>query len=130
MAFEDLGKCITRPAASNLSTSQYCFVNLDSASRVALSSDGGDAIGILQNDPAAIDYEAEVCISGISKVKTGGSFSVGDELSSDSTGRATVSITSDRILGRAVEASTGANQIVACLLGKQLSAQQVSILSV
>lgn len=116
MAYEDPGKNITREAASDLSASQYCFVDLNNAGRVALVADGGQAIGVLQNDPDALGRAACVMISGITKVKVGGALTAGDDVASDSSGRAVTPATGDRILGRVLETATAANQIVAMLL--------------
>lgn len=116
MAYEDPGKMITREASADLSASQYCFVDLDANGRVAVNGDGAQAIGVLQNDPAALGRAAAVMINGITKIKVAGTLTAGDDVSSDSSGRATTPVTGDRILGRVLESSTGANQIVPMLI--------------
>jgi hypothetical protein len=114
MAFEDPGKCISLPATGDLSASQFCFVKLSSGS-IALCSTGQEAIGVLQDDPAASGRVGSICISGISKVKAGGTLTAGQNVGSDSTGRAITPATGGYILGKVLEAAA-ANEIVACLL--------------
>jgi hypothetical protein len=54
MALESNLTCITAEAGSDLSAKQYRFVDMASDAAVdAVSAAGGDAIGVLQNDPAA-----------------------------------------------------------------------------
>lgn len=115
MAYENKGKCITVEAGSDLSASQYCFVDVNSSGQLALPSDGAAAIGVLQNDPAAAGRAGSVLTSGITKIKVAGVLTAGDDVSSDNAGRATTPATGDRVLGRVLESSTGANQIVAML---------------
>lgn len=116
MAYENLGKLIALPAAADLSSSQYCFVTIDSNARVALAGDGADACGVLQDDPSALDRTAQVMVgTGITKVKTGGTVTKGGYMASDSSGRAVDAVSGDKILGEFLEASTGANQYVAAL---------------
>tara|TARA_B100000131_G_scaffold261181_1_gene257252 strand:- start:5509 stop:5898 length:390 start_codon:yes stop_codon:yes gene_type:complete len=62
----------TLKAAADLSSKQYHFVKLASATTVNVCSATTDrAIGILQNDPESGEA-AEICIFGISKVVADG----------------------------------------------------------
>lgn len=88
MAFEEALVCQTYPSAADLSGSQYCFVAIDSAGRVALATEGGRAIGVLQNKPGAIDREARVAVAGTTRVKCGGTIAAGAVVSVGSGGKA------------------------------------------
>ena len=116
MAVENLGKTITIPAAGDLSAKQYRFMSLNSAGRCDVSGDGVNAEGVSQDDPSAIDQPTTVMVGhGITKVEAGASFSVNANLGSDSVGRAISTVTGDYIMGKAMEASTGAGQIIKML---------------
>jgi hypothetical protein len=114
MAFEDLGKCISLEVNADLSASQYCFVKLASG-QAALCGTGQEGIGVLQNDPNAANRAGDIAIDGISKVKAGGTLTAGQNVGSDSTGRAVTPTTGQYILGKVLE-SAATNEIVACLL--------------
>lgn len=69
---------ISLKAGANLSAEQFKFVKLDTSGNVVVASATTDRpIGVLQNTPLA-NEAAEVAISGITKVKAGGSASVGN----------------------------------------------------
>lgn len=117
-ATDDLVTYSSFPAAGNISASQYCFVTVDSNGRVAVTTEGALADGVLTDAPAAIDRAAAVMTTPGKKVtiKTGGAFSKGDLLISDSTGRAIANAsTADYVLGKALEDSGGANEYVTML---------------
>ncbi len=78
---------ITLIAAADLSGKQYYGIKIDSAGKAALATEGSDAIGILQNDPAS-GGAACVAVRGISKVVGGASVARGLRFSFDSTGKA------------------------------------------
>jgi hypothetical protein len=114
MAFEDPGKCVTLPASGDLSASQYCFVKLSGGS-IALCSTGQEAVGVLQDDPAASGRGGSVMLNGITKVKAGGTLTASQNVGSDSSGRAITPATGAYILGKVLE-NASTNDIVACLL--------------
>lgn len=119
MATENLGKTITLPIATTALNKQYRFVTVDSAGRAALAADGGDAIGVLQDDAATLDYATCVMVgNGITKVMAGAATTLGGYVASDSTGRAVDPATGDRILGEFLEAATAAGDIVSILFQK------------
>lgn len=116
MAVENLGKCISYDAGSDLSASQYCCVVINSNRQLALPAAGVQPDGILQDDPDAAGRTGAVMVGiGESKIKTGGSFSVGDLLMTDSSGRAVLATSSAAVIGKAMSASTGANQVATIL---------------
>jgi hypothetical protein len=105
-------------AAGTLATSQYKIVKFAStAGQVivgALATD--NLIGVLMNDPA--DGEAaDIAVLGIAKVQAEASQSAGAWVTSSTTGRAKVTSTgNDDVVGKLLEASTDAGDIVAILL--------------
>lgn len=94
------------PANADLSASQYCFVTLNSSGNVAVTGASGDAIGVLQNKPAAAGRAAAVAIGGRTKMLLGGTVAKGAQVVSDSTGRAVTAISGELILGICVEGGT------------------------
>lgn len=105
MAHYENEKRLSAPASTDLSASQYCFVTRDSNGKLAVAADGGaDAIGVLQNAPDAADKAGGFSVSGVTKVKAGGSFSAGDRVSCDNAGKAVAVGTGETALGEAVEA--------------------------
>ncbi len=78
MAYEDLGKCVTLEAGSDLSASQYCFVSLASDGQFDATGDGAEADGVLQDDPSAAGRQGLVMVgTGITKIKAGAGIAVG-----------------------------------------------------
>jgi hypothetical protein len=78
-------------AAGDLSTKQFYFVKLSAAHTVDVCSGVTDKpIGVLQNKPSAAGQEAEVCISGWTKVQAGGTVTVGTHfnIGTDGNGKA------------------------------------------
>ncbi len=120
MAYENLGKCVTLPANADLSASQNCFVDINSSGKVAVAGDGTDAVGVLQDDPAAADRGAIVMVgNGITKVKSGGTCTAGSWAASDSSGRAVNAVSGDQILGQFISGTTSADEIITMLFQKQ-----------
>jgi len=68
-------------SVGDLSTSQFCFVQLNGSAvdfEVSLSTTATvRSVGVLQNDPDTSGFAAEVAISGVCKVKYGGSITQG-----------------------------------------------------
>lgn len=116
MAYEEAGKVITLPANADLSANQYAFVVVNTSARVALASNGADAIGVLVNDPAAAGRPAAIQIDGVAKLKVGsGGLTMGDNVAADTNGVAITAATGDAILGKALE-TVAAGGIASVLL--------------
>lgn len=116
MAWENLGKVVTLPAAADLSSSQFCAVNVNSSAQAALAGAGDDAVGVLQNKPAAASRAADVMIgAGVTKVKAGAATTNGGAGTPDSSGRMVDATSGDYICGEFLEAATAPNQFVAFL---------------
>lgn len=106
MATENRLQTASLPASADLSASQYCFVK-NSSGQLAVASDGGaDAIGILQDKPAAAGRAGAYAFGGVSKVLAGGSFNAGARISCDASGKAVAVGTGDTGLGTAEAAGT------------------------
>lgn len=104
MSLEKNLGAITVEAGGDLSAGQYLFVQLASDGQVDLvASAGGDAIGVLLNDPDAAGKAAEVQILGVAKVKVGsGGLTAGHKVQSDASGQAITAASGDHVLGRAM----------------------------
>jgi hypothetical protein len=100
---------------------QYCFVKVTGARTVGLATAAANevVIGVLQNKPQALGHACTVAISGVSLVRAGGSYSAGAALKLDANGRvvaATLPADAALVVGVAISASTGADQIQTALL--------------
>lgn len=115
MAYEIPGLTITLIAATDLSSSQFCAVNIDSAGKAAFPVQGTRAVGILQNKPASGEA-ATVMVNGISKAKIGITGLVaGNNVTVDDDGTLIQPTNLDRSLGVAMK-STPAGAIGTVLL--------------
>ena len=103
-------------AASDLSTKQYHFVKLASATTVDIVSASTDKpIGVLLNKPGSGEA-AEIALFGIVKVKAHGSLNVADVIGTTSAGKAEGGIGATQfVCGQAIETSS-ANDIVTVFL--------------
>lgn len=115
MATENIQASVALEASTDLSARQYHFMKLSSG-QLALCGAGQDAIGVLQDDPAAAGRAGNVAMLGIVKVKIGGTVTIDGDVASDSTGRAVDAASGDHILGKALEGGTVANTIIRVLV--------------
>lgn len=102
-------------AAADLSSKQYHFVKLASATTVNVCSAITDKpIGILQNTPTS-GQAAEICIFGISKVVADGTLAAGNLIgtSSDSQADAIAAGTDTTVyvMGQAIEAAAAGETV-------------------
>src|SRR6516164_528862 len=94
---------------------QFLLVNISASRTVALNTAaGGVCYGVLQNAPAA-GQAADVAIGGITKVVVGAAVTAGQELQSDTNGRA-ITFSSGRKVGLALESAAGANAMISMLV--------------
>lgn len=106
-------------ATGDLSGSQYKIVKLGTtANTVKVGSAGTDAIvGVLGNDPTD-GQEALVQFTGVAKVLAEASVTKGSLVSCSATGRAKTTTTANhQVLGRALEASAAAGDLIRVQLG-------------
>lgn len=108
--------------STGLATSQFKVVKLASTAGQcvlnATSTFAGNAVGVLQNAPAGGEA-CEVAVMGVAKLKVATStIAIGDLVGCNSTSLGTDAGTTDNgaILGRALEASAAANDIISVLL--------------
>lgn len=138
MAYEESLKAITLEADASIgiytgvpgmpgslspnSGKQFRFVKLtgygDTDARVGLCTTAAHEIpmGVLQNKPQAVGSDAQVAIFGVSMVESGGAVAVGP-VKLDNTARVLTGIAgTDRVVGLAFKAATGAGEIIPVLL--------------
>ena len=97
---------LSLPVASDLSASQWCFVDINSAGRVALAGAGTDAIGVMADtEGSALGRVTAVMtkFGAKTKVKLGATVAAGAYVKSDSTGRAVTATSGTFVLGRCVD---------------------------
>ena len=107
-------------AGEDLSGAQYRFVKLDAARDVVRCTAITDRpIGVLQNDPTEGE-EAEIMVTGRSKVVADGAILVDAELGTSADGEAdSIASGTDTtvfVVGRALDAAAGAGVIISALI--------------
>lgn len=98
---------------------QYCFVKVTGAhtAGLAVTKATDRVVGVLQNKPQGTGHAATVAIHGISQVQSGEDIAAGDPIAFDTAGRAiTYTGSGDQLVGIALDACAGANQLVTVLL--------------
>lgn len=115
MAHDNPGKTISLPAAADLSTHQYKAVKVDGNGRAALCGADERAVGILQNDPDAIDKMATVMVDGVSKCIMSGNIAPGTVVASDANGKVKAPAALSNTLGVVLD-NGGADNAVGSLL--------------
>lgn len=119
MAIQDPGLDFSGvTAGADLSAKQFFAVKITGADlAVNLASTGGEAIlGILQNKPTS-GQSADVRFSGVTKAIAGAAYSRGAKLMTDTSGRLITATSTNNVVGLALEAAAGANEIRAVVLG-------------
>lgn len=111
---------IALEAAADLSAKQYHAIKVDSNAKGAVSGAGEQAVGILQDDPAAGEI-GTVMTLGISKAKYGASVTAGQNLASDANGKFVPATGNDAVICVALE-SGSADEIRSVLLVTRVSA--------
>lgn len=110
---------ITLNAGADLSSSQYCFVKMDTAdNQVVLAGDGDKAIGVLQNKPKQ-NQAAIVRIYGISPVVVttpGSAPAPGAVAASAANGVADTPESGDHIIGVMKHSPTGTGALGTIIL--------------
>jgi hypothetical protein len=87
------------PAAADLSTHQFKFMEVDGNGRVNVANASTDlSMGVLQGKPSAIDQPAEVAILGRVKVIAGATVAAGARVMSNASGLAITAATTGNIV--------------------------------
>jgi len=102
-------------AAADLSTKQYHFVKLTSATEVNVCTNIADVpIGVLQNTPTS-GQAAEICIFGITKVVADGVLAAGNIIGTSADSQADAitrgSDTTVTVMGHAIEVAAAGNTV-------------------
>lgn len=105
-------------AAADLSTHQYKFVKVTASEAVNIATVLGEAVlGVLQNKPTASGREAEVAIAGsVTKVLSNAAIAAGARVTAAANAKATTALATHNAAGVALNASTGADQLISVLL--------------
>jgi hypothetical protein len=109
----------TPGAPTDNAGNQYRAVKQTGTRQVGLLAAATDSItGILQNKPQVTGEAATVGIRGISKVRVAGAIAAGAIVYAAADGRGTATGTpgTTSVIGRAVTASAGADELIAVLL--------------
>lgn len=105
MAYEIPGFSFTLLAATDLSGSQFCGVDVDSNGKAAFPVQGKRCIGVIQNKPKSGEA-ATIVVSGVTKVKVGITGLVaGNNVTVDDDGTAIQPTNLDRAIGVALKTS-------------------------
>lgn len=121
MAYEISNYCVklTLVAAADLSAKQYQFVKLNASGQAAAITAITDVpVGVLQNDPAA-GAEAEVLVSGGTKLVAGEAISLPAFLSVTAAGKAdkiAVTDTTQFVVGQAITSASAADEIITAVV--------------
>lgn len=114
MAYESL-KTKSIIAGIDLSAKQHTFVRVDSSGTLNAPTAGGNAIGVVQDKPAAGDPGA-VCFPGdITKVVAGAQILAGAEIMTTSAGKAVTVTSGSFVLGIALMAASGDGSVISIL---------------
>lgn len=119
MAREEALHSVSIPASADLSASQFCFMTVNSSGKLAATGAAVAADGVLQDKPAADGRPGQLGIAGVSKVRAGAGFTAGDDLASDSTGRAVTATSGDVVTAKALEDASGVDVVATALLKLQ-----------
>lgn len=114
MAYEIPGFSYTLPAATDMDTTQFRFVNVNSAGKAAVPGAGGRTVGVRQNKPKA-NEAATIVQGGISIVEAGAAITLGVGVETDASGRA-ITLATGISQGIALETASGAGVKIAVLL--------------
>ena len=122
MATDLIERCISLPAGVDLSGRQFELMQLNGAGEaisVALLAE--NAIGVLTNAPTA-DGTARVCVSGVTRVKTGEAIAINETIGNGADGAGTAPkagknpVNPNFVYGTALATSGGANEVISCLV--------------
>lgn len=113
MAYENTAECITLPAGADHSSNQYKCVTVASDGEVELAGAAARAIGVLQDNPDAAGKAATVGVGGVLMVMASAAIAAGAEIGCAASGKIRTAVSSDFIMGTALEAASADGNIIA-----------------
>jgi len=116
MATQQITGYINMTAGADLSAVKNRFVKVAADGQIDQAGLDATAEGVLQDDPAAAGRAALVAISGVTKIVAGAAVTRGGDIVSDASGRAIDKGANANVLGVALEAASGAGELIAVLL--------------
>jgi hypothetical protein len=118
MAYIEAGVNVTLLAAADQSAKQFRFMDINTSGRAALQTSAGGRIACVSLEkPSAAGAPGTYQISGIAKVVAGAAVTAGDNVQSDTDGRAITAASGDHIGGIALTTVAAAGELVQVLLG-------------
>ncbi len=120
MSAQENVRSITLEAGADLSADQFKFVLVAADGQIDLvGAAGGDADGVLLNNPDAAGKAATMQYEGRAKVIIGvGDLAAGDKVQSDALGLAILAATADHVLGKCLVGGV-AGELAEVLLSNQ-----------
>jgi hypothetical protein len=121
MAWEIPGFSFTLPAAADYSAAgnQFKFVKNVAGQATICTGATDKPIGVLQNTPKA-GQEAQIMVTGISKVQGDANLAVDDLIGTSADGQADAKIpgtdTTEYVVGRVIEDNSAAGGLATCLI--------------
>lgn len=106
---------INLPANADLSASQNCF-GIITAGKVAVAGAGANADGVITNAPAAADRATKLQVGGVALVRAGAAVTASALVMSNASGKAITATATNRVLGKAIDAATSADDLIRVLL--------------
>ncbi len=112
MAFESNLSTRSIVTSADYSAKQYMGCALDSSGLAAVPAAGANIDGVVQNKPA-LGQVATVAVAGVTKMVAGGVVAAGADVAVDNQGRAVAATTGNYVVGKAMQAASGAGVIIA-----------------
>ncbi len=103
-------------AGADLSAQQHHFISINSSGEAVLTGAGAQIDAVLENNPLQGSAASLMGPGSVAKVVAGAAIAVGASVSSDASGEAVTSATTNYIAGTALNAVGGANEIVSVWL--------------
>lgn len=125
-AYEIPGFSYTLPAASDLTGSQYRFVDINSSLQATTPTAGGRVVGVRQNKPNT-GQATTIVHGGISIVQGGEAITAGANVATAATGKAMTADEGDEVVGVAFTACGADDEYMAVLLGTSSAVSSASV---
>lgn len=103
-------------AAVDLSAAQHHFISIDASGNAALSGAGAVVDAVLENNPVAGVAVSLMGPGSIAKVVSAAAIAAGAKVASDASAEATTALSGNYIAGTALNATSGAGELVSVWL--------------